>query len=237
MNYFAHAFRFLDDPYFMAGTGVPDWLTVADRAVRLRSKHIQAAPEMTDPRMASVAGGILQHLADDAWFHRTRAFAELSLGLAVAVRDVLADPAGFRPTFLGHLLVEVLLDATLIAEDPARLAGYDRALDTVDPELVQAVVNRLAPRSTARLAPMISAFRRERILWDYRQDGKLWVRLNQVMRRVRLPLLPEAFCAILPEARRQVARRKEELLEGPAENHEKSFRILYPPEILACDSD
>lgn len=27
MNYFAHAYRFLDDPHFATGTGVPDWLT------------------------------------------------------------------------------------------------------------------------------------------------------------------------------------------------------------------
>ena len=31
MNYFAHALPFLDQPYFMAGTAVPDWLTVVDR--------------------------------------------------------------------------------------------------------------------------------------------------------------------------------------------------------------
>ena len=31
MNYFAHALPFLDRPYFVAGTAVPDWLTVADR--------------------------------------------------------------------------------------------------------------------------------------------------------------------------------------------------------------
>ena len=28
MNYFAHAIRFLDDPYFLSGTALPDWLSV-----------------------------------------------------------------------------------------------------------------------------------------------------------------------------------------------------------------
>ena len=44
MNYFAHALPFLDDdPYFVAGTGVPDWLSVADRDVRVRLKHSHLA--------------------------------------------------------------------------------------------------------------------------------------------------------------------------------------------------
>ena len=39
MNYFTHALPFLDgDPYFLAGTAVPDWMSVADRQVRVRAK-------------------------------------------------------------------------------------------------------------------------------------------------------------------------------------------------------
>lgn len=66
MNYFAHALHFLGDPYFIAGTGVPDWLTVADRRVRLRRRHLPLA--LTDPDRVrrAVAGGVQQHLDDDA---------------------------------------------------------------------------------------------------------------------------------------------------------------------------
>ena len=40
MNYFAHGLRFLNRPYFLAGTAVPDWLSVADRATRMHSKRV-----------------------------------------------------------------------------------------------------------------------------------------------------------------------------------------------------
>jgi hypothetical protein len=63
-----------------------------------------------------------------------------------------------------------------------------------------------------RLAEFVPLFIRERFLWDYGDDGKLWFRLNQVMRRVKLPPLPEAFRELLPEARRLVEQRKTELL-------------------------
>ncbi len=72
----------------------------------------------------------------------------------------------------------------------------------------------MAARPTERLALFIELFRRERVLWDYLEDGKLMVRLDQVMRRVGLDDLPEDFAAILPAARELVAERKNALLEG-----------------------
>jgi hypothetical protein len=214
MNYFAHALRFLDaaDPYFVAGTGVPDWLTVADRQVRIRRRHLTPKLNDPDPQTAALAQGVLQHLDDDARFHEGRAFVEISLAISATARDVLSEPHGLRPAFLGHLLAEVLLDASLIDENPARLSDYYRVLESIDPERIQAEINRMTPRPTDRLAWMIRAFCRERILWDYLDDAKLLRRLNQVMRRVRLSELPEDFVALLPEARHLVARRKTELI-------------------------
>jgi len=214
MNYLAHAYPFLDDPYFAAGTGVPDWLTVVDRTVHVRLKHAEPFVEDPDGPTASVARGVIQHVRDDARFHQTQAFVELSLELSATVRDVLDEPSGFRPTFLGHLLAEVLLDACLIRDDPARLEEYYRVLDSVDGRLVQEAVSRMTPRRTGRLALMISRFCREQILWDYVEDAKLLMRLNQVMRRVDFAQLPERFLDVFPDARRKVYNRRDRLLDG-----------------------
>jgi hypothetical protein len=214
LNYLAHALPFLDRPYFVAGTAVPDWLAVADRAVRVRAKHAAPLVEAEDPCLAAVAGGLLQHFRDDRRFHETRAFAETSLELTAAFRRALGPETGFRAAFLGHVLVEVLLDAELAAEDVARLDAYQRALEAIEPRGVQNAVNRMVRQPTLRLAPLIDLFRRERILWDYLEDAKLWVRLNQVLRRVGLPCLPDQAAAVLPLGRQLVRRRRRELLEG-----------------------
>jgi len=214
MNYFAHALPFLDDPYFATATGIPDWLTVVDRKVRVRQKHVERFLVDSDRKMAAIAGGVLQHLLDDARFHETRSFAELSIDLTVMARDELGADAGFRPAFLGHLLVEVLLDDTLIAAHPDKLETYYEVLGQVDPAKIEAAINRMVPRPTERLAWMLERFRETRVLSDYAEDGRLFVRLNQVMNRVGLNQLPKTFCRILPEARQKVAARSEELLEG-----------------------
>lgn len=214
MNYFAHALPFLDRPYFAAGTSVPDWLTVVDRQVRLRSKHVQPFLEDTDEHIAAVAGGVLQHISDDAKFHNSRAFAETSLELTALARDALEGERGMRPSFLGHLLVEVLLDDSLLADNPGKMEEYYTVLESVNSKLVEQAVNRMATRRTDRLAEMILIFCRERILYDYTEDDKLMVRLNQVMRRVRLSELPDGFAALLPDARLLVDGRKADLLKG-----------------------
>ena len=112
------------------------------------------------------------------------------------------------------MLVEVLLDWTLAEDNPGGLDAYYRALEAVDPPAVQEAVNRMSARGTDRLAPMIFLFCRERILWDYGQDDKLLLRMNQVMRRVGFPPLPEGVQELLPAARQLVRRRQHELLEG-----------------------
>ena len=226
MNYFAHGRRFVDNPYFLAGTAVPDWLSVIDRKVRARSKSATQFVDYVDPLVASVAQGIEQHHFDDAWFHQTRAFAELSLRFTVAVRDLLPADDGMRPSFVGHILVELLLDARLAEESPGLLDRYYAALDSVDPAVVEQAVNLLATRPTDLLAVLIPRFSAERFLYDYAEDGKLLTRLNHVMRRVKLAPLPSTLLDFFPEARRQVAMRRDELLSGESSqsafNHQAS---------------
>lgn len=212
MNYFAHGRLFIDEPYFLAGTALPDWLNVVDRRLRVRSKHARPHLAATDSIVARVAGGIARHHEDDAWFHGTRAFAELSLDFARRTREALPADDGFRPSFLGHILVEILLDADLIAEDPGQLEAYYASIDQVDGERFAAAVETIAPRPAENLATFVGLFSRERFLFDYQDDGKLLFRLNQVMRRVGLPVLPATFRETLSELRPLVSGRRDALL-------------------------
>jgi hypothetical protein len=212
VNYFAHGCRFVADPYFLAGTALPDWLSVVDRRVRIRSKQARPFVDHQDISLAKIAQGVAQHHADDEWFHGTRAFAETSLQLTVLVRGALGNDAGLRPSFLGHILVELLLDWLLIEEDPARAEAYYQALAQVAPQTVQSAASTMAPRPAERLAEFIPVFRQSRFLFDYADDGKLCYRLNQVMSRVGLPALVESFCEVLPAARAAVAARRDALL-------------------------
>jgi hypothetical protein len=211
MNYFAHGQAFVDQPMVLAGTALPDWLSVVDRRARARSHVAAQWVGGDDPHLAALATGVLRHHADDAWFHKTPAFTQLSLEFTCQVRDCLGQDAGFRPYFLGHILVEILLDDSLIRQNPQGLEAYYRAIDQIDATTLQAAVERIVPRPVPNLGEFLRLFSQERFLWDYADNAKLLFRLNQVMRRVGLPTLPPHFAELFGGMREQVTSRADEL--------------------------
>jgi hypothetical protein len=212
MNYLAHAMACLDDPYQVAGAATPDWLCMTRPRLRCRSR--QAAPfvDADDTQVASLARGVMRHHADDDWFHETGAFGDLSMELARQVRWATGDRDGMRPGFLGHILVELLLDAALIAEDRRGVDAYYAALETVDASFVAAAIGAMNGCDASGVAGLITRFIELRFLYDYMEDDSLLFRLNQVMRRVRLPELPARMMEIMPDARRLVAEHRVALL-------------------------
>jgi hypothetical protein len=217
MNYFAHGRHFVHRPYLLAGTAVPDWLSVLDRRVRARAKAARRFIGSRDQRVAQVAAGIIRHHHDDDWFHRTRAFAELNWEFTVAIRDRLPPDDSLRPSFLGHILVELLLDAELIRQSPTQLHAYYQCMEQMDVEFIGWVVDRIANGPAQRIADLIPRFSRERFLYDYADDAKLLFRLNNVMNRVGLPPIPDALIPWFPQARHRVSQRKSELLGAEEE--------------------
>ena len=197
MNYFAHGIRFLDRPYFLAGTAVPDWLSAADRKVRMRSRSVEPFADGSDSVTAELAAGVLQHLDDDRWFHRTSVFFETTSRLAEMIRDVLGSEDGFRPGFLGHIAMELLLDGVLIDKYPKLLETYYSVLAELDPQKIQDAVNRMARGTTSRLSLLIPRFQSEQFLRDYLDPKRLLLRLNQVMRRIKLKQLPDELETVL----------------------------------------
>ena len=178
--------------------------------MRLRERLL--TDDAADPRLRAFCAGVRRHLHDDGWFHGTRAFAEVTARLGVTLRETFGPGDGFRSGFLGHVGMEMLLDDVLRARVPGCLPRYYAAVDAVDPEEVQAFVNRLHPVGTDRLAKTIRGFRESRFLEDYADPARLLFRMNQVCRRVRLTPLPAAAAGVLAEARAMVDDRRYDLL-------------------------
>ncbi len=212
MNYFTHAIRYLDRPYFAAGVCVPDWLSVVDRKARVRGRRIsEQLPELSGDD-TEIARGIQQHLDDDRWFHGTAAFYQVTALIAQSFRENLDESDSWRCGFLGHIVMELLLDSALIEQDSTRLDRYYDLLREINADRLQSVVSSLATREVTRLAEMIDMFINERFLQDYLDDRKLLRRLNQVMKRIQLAPLPDAVLVTLAYAREVVRGEVGQLL-------------------------
>lgn len=215
MNFLSHALPYLDDPLVAVCTAVPDWLSVVDRKIRARERLALVGMESADSSVRQVATGILHHIRDDRWFHTTAAFVETNLELAIGLRDQLPGDRGFRPMFVGHILIEVLLDSFWIRDRPELANRYYRLVDSASPDLIQRCVNEITGKPTDQLAETIRRYAKARFMYDYLDRRQLLFRLNQVMRRVGLAELPESILPWLHEASKLVESRRIRFLTQP----------------------
>ena len=214
MNYFSHARRFLDDPFFVAGVSVPDWMGVVNRRAKAPTKLALPFAHDQDRRVASIARGIIQHHHDDKWFHQCPAFVELQSAFTVKLQTFVPHDKSLRPRFFGHVLIEVLLDHTLISQDPAQLDRYYEVAAGYDVTFIAQTVNRMLSRPTGMLAFFIPLFVKERFLYDYGDDTTLLYRMNRVLKRLKLAPMPAEVTTFFAEARDLVQSRQSQLLVG-----------------------
>lgn len=212
MNYFAHGMRFVDRPYFLAGTALPDLLSVVDRRVRLRMKNVLPFTQDESSVQSEIASGVKQHLDDDHWFHSTQGFLEVSTDLSLMFRTLFANDEYARVGFLGHIVTELLLDGVLIRQNPTLIDQYYEAFNQIDPLEIELATNQMATRKTDRLKLWLVQFHNEGFLRDYLVPQRMLVRLNQVMKRVKLQALPEETISILETGREIVENRISDLL-------------------------
>lgn len=218
MNYFAHGMRFVDRPYFLTGTALPDLLSVVDRRVRLRRKNVLPFTQDESLIQSEIASGIKQHLDDDHWFHSTQGFLEISTDLSLMFRKLFADDQYARVGFLGHIVTELLLDAVLMEQNPGLIDHYYEAFNQIDPIKIEVATNKMVTNKTNQLKHWLNHFYKEGFLKDYLIPQKMLVRLNQVMKRVKLQPLPGETISILKTGRGIVEKRLNDLL--PPEHFE-----------------
>ncbi len=206
---------YLDDPLVAVATGVPDWMSVVDRKVRVRGKIAAGFVDDADATISRVARGVLHHIDDDRWFHGTEAFVTTNMELAVQLRDRLPGDDGFRPTFVGHIVIEMLLDALAIRDDRSIAEKYYAAVAGVDAGEVQRAVVAISGKPVTKLASVIARYVDAAFLYDYLTPEGMLFRVNQVMNRVGLNPLPAETTVWLAETSKLVESRRIRLLTPP----------------------
>ena len=206
MNYLAHALAFLDDPgphtgWQVAGTSLPDWLRVVDKKARLRPDVLDNVRVDDDLRFAALRDGARRHHDDDLRFHADEAFDAVASTLAARLRAL--DP-GLRASTLGHVLVEMLVDATLMAARPGLIERYYDVIDDLDESHIAAFARRATGRPLEHAEHLIDRFRRSRFLLAYQGDEGLLDCLVGVCRRAGLQPPPSQSLALIARARQEM---------------------------------
>lgn len=206
MNYLAHAHAFLEfqhpqTGWQVAGTSLPDWLRVVDKKARLRPDVLDAVHIDDDVRFEALRDGARRHHDDDLRFHADHAFDVVASDLAARLR---ALDAGLRASTLGHVLVEMLLDATLMAARPGLIERYYDVIDDLDEAHIAAFARRATGRPLEHAEHLIDRFRRSRFLLAYQHDDGLLECLVGVCRRAGLQPPPPSSLTLIATARQEL---------------------------------
>lgn len=214
MNYLSHGIAFLDEPLTLAGSVTPDLLSVVDRRCRVKLRRIEPVLESgdLDDSTRAVLRGFEAHLVDDHWFHANGAFLEAQSQLLKLFRAAMPDDDTHRVGFLGHIVVELLLDRWIMERNPQALDRFYAAFSEADPQVVQHAVSFAAKRPTDKLLPFWHRFVDERFLADYPDPNLMLWRLNHVMKRVSLPPLEDHIEQVLVDSYAVVSQSATDLL-------------------------
>lgn len=191
MNFLAHFLiaseavpSFSAMPSLTAGSALPDLLPLAAPRQRLRFASLASAPCAAGEESA-LHCGVRVHLATDAAFHKTAAFA-------AAQADVwqIIDETGFagirvRRFFLAHILVEIGLDAVLLRADPALAERFYALLAAADHRQVARWTEVCLGRDAPRLPKVLAHFAESRYLLSYAHDAGVTESIRRLSVRAR----------------------------------------------------
>lgn len=191
MNFLAHhvlATRFLTPPNplppYVVGSALPDLLPLAATRVRLRPALVERQPALT-AEGAALRAGVLVHLATDAAFHKTQAFA----GAQAEVGRIL-DRAAFegirvRRFFVAHVLTELALDAVLLRSDSGIADDFYTAFTAADHARVTHWTETAVGQPMPNLPAVLTRFARSRYLYQYGENEGVATGLSRLCARAR----------------------------------------------------
>ena len=241
MNFLAHyviATRFLtpQEPLtaYVVGAALPDLLPLAAERVRLRPAQVEQTAARTEFE-AALSAGVSLHLATDAAFHKSAAFAD-----AQAEVGRIVDNAGFegirvRRFFAAHVLTEMVLDTILLRAEPTLADNFYAAFAAADASAVTEWAEEATGRPLPNLPAVLTRFAQSGYLRGYADnDGvatgfsnlcrragqdtfedKNFTRLVGVARQAAL-MLPPYVPALLSETEAGVLARRKELMPAAA---------------------
>lgn len=211
MNYLAHAVDVLDDPWMVAGTSLPDWLRAVDRRARVRPEALALIDVVDGTCEARVKAGALKHHDDDLRFHTHDAFETLTHDAVRAIRALSPDPR-LRASALGHIVVEMLLDAVVEERRPGSTARYYDAVTQLEAGELARIVARFTGREVPAFTKLMPRFIHARFLFAYATDDGVVEALEGVAWRTGMPPPPAGTAEVVGALRPRVRAAASDLL-------------------------
>lgn len=167
---------------YVVGTALPDLLPLAESRMRLRPAQVASAKAGTDFE-AALRAGVSAHLATDAAFHKTAAFAEAQAEISGLLAEAAFKGMRVRRFFVAHVLTELVLDAVLLRTDPALADRFYSAFTAADFDAAALWTEKATAKSLPHLPYVLTRFAHSQYLRHYAEDDGVATGLSNLCRR------------------------------------------------------
>jgi len=213
VNFLAHyviAIRFVNpaEPLsvYVVGAALPDLLPLAAERVRLRPARLEQTTVRTEFE-AALRAGVSVHLATDAAFHKSAAFAEAQAKVGQIIADAGFEGIRVRRFFAAHILTEMVLDAVLLRQEPALADEFYAAFAAADVAAVTQWAEAVTGEPLPNLPGVLSRFVRSGYLRGYEEDSGVATGFSNLCRRTGQDMFDgENFSRLVGVVSRTAAR-------------------------------
>lgn len=182
MNFLSHYYFDKDkNAYQIFGTVFPDLLKNAMN-VRLHPEK-NSSIFTANPGTSSILIGWNNHLAVDKYFHNSSFFFKHTAEIKVELKPIL-EGTQFRPSFLAHITLELILDHLLISQNLVSVEDFYIAIEEVEILTISDFLEKSGIQDATPFFNFLSSFKSSRYLISYRKPDNIAYALNRICMRV-----------------------------------------------------
>lgn len=185
MNYLSHFYfdTISEDSYYVMGIALPDLSKMANRTWNLHPhKHVEKFED--NPILKSIHSGWERHVQVDGLFHNSNYFKENADFIRDKIKKIHNIHPKIRPFVLGHIGLELLLDAVLLRKGIIDLKKYYTHLKKVDPTIINNFLRLNGINPENRFEMVLSRFIEVQYLASYNNNENLSYGLKRISERI-----------------------------------------------------
>ncbi len=188
MNFLAHFYldRHHPSSFFVVGAATPDLLSIYNSGLRIKASHVD---HLSDERRSHVdpmlIEGLERHFHADRVFHSSPLFASETKYFSSVLKAAFPEQDIARKYFVAHIILELLLDKVLIADNPTLLPAYYKHFEALKPfEVVTKGTEEVAKHPLPNYEAFLEKFVDNQYLYHYKEYDHLIYILRRLLRRV-----------------------------------------------------
>jgi hypothetical protein len=192
LSHFYHDYP-IGDPNFAAGVILPDILSnYSSRTGMVVKLHPNKLVYTDIPDLKAISEGVKRHYFVDAYFHESDFFHQNTAAITQRIKNDDFSCFDKRLYAISHVLLEVVLDRTLLNSKPEVCDSMYSIIEQVD---IQAISRLMLLNSSAGepdgIAHHFKVFRDRKFLYDYAIDERLTGIINGINIRLGNPPMTE----------------------------------------------